>query len=110
MVHKSKTVYKDLNPFWDEKFELIVEDVSVPLDLKVKLILGIDALCSFQVNDYDYVLQVYDYDWGLRDDFMGQAQIILREDSIGTEEDVVVTLVESGQAEYLGQVNRIKYY
>ena len=40
---------------------------------------------------------------------MGQAQIILREDSIGTEEDVVVTLVESGQAEYLGQVNRIKY-
>ena len=50
-------------------------------------------------------LQVYDYDWGLRDDFMVQAQIILREDNIGEEEDVVVTLVESGQAEYLGQVN-----
>lgn len=82
MVHKSKTVYKDLNPFWDEKFELIIEDTSVPLDLKV-----------------------YDYDWGLRDDFMGQAQIILREDNIGEEEDVVVTLVESGQAEYLGQVS-----
>ena len=38
MVHKSKTVYKDLNPFWDEKFELIIEDISVPLDLKVSLI------------------------------------------------------------------------
>ena len=36
---------------------------------------------------------------------MGQAQIILREDNIGEEEDVVVTLVESGQAEYLGQVS-----
>ena len=39
MVHKSKTVYKDLNPFWDEKFELIIEDTSVPLDLKVNSIL-----------------------------------------------------------------------
>ena len=38
MVHKSKTVYKDLNPFWDEKFELIIEDTSVPLDLKVSTI------------------------------------------------------------------------
>ena len=38
MVHKSKTVYKDLNPFWDEKFELIIDDISVPLDLKVSLI------------------------------------------------------------------------
>ena len=35
MVYKSKTVYKDLNPFWDEKFEMIIEDVSVPLDIKV---------------------------------------------------------------------------
>ena len=35
MVFKSKTVYKDLNPFWDERFDLIIEDVSVPLDIKV---------------------------------------------------------------------------
>ena len=35
MVYKSKTVYKDLNPFWDETFDLIIEDVSVPLDIKV---------------------------------------------------------------------------
>ena len=35
MVYKSKTVYKDLNPFWDEKFDMIIEDVSVPLDIKV---------------------------------------------------------------------------
>jgi len=82
MVFKSKTVYKDLNPFWDETFDLILEDISVPLDLKV-----------------------YDYDWGLRDDFMGQAQIVLREAHIGREEDMILTLVETGQAQYLGQVS-----
>ena len=37
MVHKSKTVYKDLNPVWDETFDLVIEDISVPLDLKVNL-------------------------------------------------------------------------
>ena len=35
IVYKSKTVYKDLNPFWDEKFELTIEDISVPMDIKV---------------------------------------------------------------------------
>ena len=47
MVYKSKTVYKDLNPFWDEKFEMIIEDVSVPLDIKVsfrsKVSQGLDS-------------------------------------------------------------------
>ena len=83
MVYKSKTVYKDLNPFWDEKFDLIIEDVSVPLDLKV-----------------------YDYDWGLRDDFMGQAQIVLSPGTVNREEEeLVVSLVEAGQSQYLGQVS-----
>ena len=40
MVFKSKTVYKDLNPFWDETFDLILEDISVPLDLKVTWIVS----------------------------------------------------------------------
>ena len=35
IVYKSKTVYKDLNPFWDEKFEVMIEDISVPMDIKV---------------------------------------------------------------------------
>ena len=36
IVYKSKTVYKDLNPFWDEKFEVTIEDISVPMDIKVQ--------------------------------------------------------------------------
>ena len=35
MVYKSRTVHKDLNPNWDESFDLVVEDISVPLDIKV---------------------------------------------------------------------------
>ena len=53
----------------------------------------------------DPVNQVYDYDWGLRDDFMGQAQIVLNPAKINQEEDLVVTLVETGQSQYLGQVS-----
>lgn len=44
MVFKSKTVYKDLNPFWDETFDLILEDISVPLDLKVDWIVTVYCL------------------------------------------------------------------
>ena len=42
------------------------------------------------------VNQVYDYDWGLRDDFMGQAQIVLSPGTINREEEeLVVSLVEA---------------
>ena len=37
LVHKSKTIYKDLNPFWDEKFTINIEDPFVPLEIKVGL-------------------------------------------------------------------------
>ena len=83
MVYKSKTVYKQLNPVWDEKFDLIIEDVSLPLDIKV-----------------------YDYDWGLRDDFMGQAQIVLSPGTVNQQEaELKVRLVEAGQSQYLGQLS-----
>jgi hypothetical protein len=35
LVHKSKTVYKDLNPVWDEQFVVPVEDPYLPLQIKV---------------------------------------------------------------------------
>ena len=30
---------RDLNPFWDETFQITVDDISAPLDLKVSIIL-----------------------------------------------------------------------
>ena len=35
-VYKSKTIYKDLNPFWDEAFILTLDDPLQALELKVR--------------------------------------------------------------------------
>ncbi|KAK9707929.1 C2 domain [Popillia japonica] len=43
LVYKSRTVYRDLNPTWDESFTVPIEDPFVPLQIKV-----------------------FDYDWGLQ--------------------------------------------
>ena len=53
MVYKSRTVHKDLNPQWDETFDLIIEDISVPLDLKVNLCVSVCfdfQFCKFSVG------------------------------------------------------------
>jgi len=44
---------KNLNPKWDEKFTLMLTDLSKTIDVRV-----------------------YDYDRGLRDDWMGSAAIL----------------------------------
>ena len=36
-VYKSKTIYKDLNPFWDEAFILTLDDPLQALELKVRI-------------------------------------------------------------------------
>ena len=43
MVYKSKTIYKDLNPFWDENFYITIEDLNLPLELKVCKVGVIDS-------------------------------------------------------------------
>lgn len=40
---------------------------------------------------------MYDYDWGLRDDFMGQAQIQFSPSNINQDNDLVLTLIETGE-------------
>lgn len=52
--YKSRTVYKNLNPKWDEKFTIPIEDVFKPVSVKC-----------------------YDYDRGVSDDRMGAAEIDL---------------------------------
>jgi len=51
--YRSRTVMKNLNPRWDEKFTLMLDDLSKQIDVRV-----------------------YDYDRGLRDDSMGSAAIL----------------------------------
>ena len=41
-------------------------------------------------------MKVYDYDWGMRDDFMGQASILPSRLKSGEPTDMVLTLVEAG--------------
>uniref|UniRef100_A0A669B1A6 Multiple C2 and transmembrane domain containing 1 n=1 Tax=Oreochromis niloticus TaxID=8128 RepID=A0A669B1A6_ORENI len=53
-VFRSKIIHKNLNPVWDEKTTLIIDSLNEPLYVKV-----------------------FDYDFGLQDDFMGSAFLYL---------------------------------
>ena len=53
LFYRSRTVYKNLSPRWDERFSLPVEDPFKPI-----------------------VVSVFDYDRGMNDDFMGSANIL----------------------------------
>ncbi|XP_070781251.1 multiple C2 and transmembrane domain-containing protein 1 isoform X7 [Enoplosus armatus] len=67
-VFRSKTIHKNLNPVWDEKTTLIVDSLSEPLYVKV-----------------------FDYDFGLQDDFMGSAFLYL--ESLEQQRTIPATLV-----------------
>ncbi|XP_054916632.1 multiple C2 and transmembrane domain-containing protein 1 isoform X4 [Poeciliopsis prolifica] len=67
-VFRSKTIHKNLNPVWEEKTTLIVDSLSEPLYVKV-----------------------FDYDFGLQDDFMGSAFLYL--ESLEQQRTIPVTLV-----------------
>uniref|UniRef100_A0A8C4IP98 Multiple C2 domains, transmembrane 1b n=1 Tax=Dicentrarchus labrax TaxID=13489 RepID=A0A8C4IP98_DICLA len=64
-VFRSKTIHKNLNPVWEEKTTLVVDCLSEPLYVKV-----------------------FDYDFGLQDDFMGSAYLYLE----SLEQMIPVTL------------------
>ncbi|CAG00396.1 unnamed protein product, partial [Tetraodon nigroviridis] len=66
-VFRSRTIHKNLNPVWDEKASLLVETLRDPLYVKV-----------------------FDYDFGLQDDFMGSAYLYL--ESLEHQRTLDVTL------------------
>ncbi|XP_028433865.1 multiple C2 and transmembrane domain-containing protein 1 isoform X3 [Perca flavescens] len=66
-VFRSKTIHKNLNPVWDERVSLLVETLKDPLYVKV-----------------------FDYDFGLQDDFMGSAYLHL--ESLEHQRTLDVTL------------------
>ncbi|OWR48140.1 Multiple C2 and transmembrane domain-containing protein 2 [Danaus plexippus plexippus] len=69
LLHKSRIVYRDLNPVWDECFTVPIEDPFLPVQLKV-----------------------FDYDWGLQDDFMGVCHLDLTALELGRSQDLVLCL------------------
>ncbi|XP_039277384.1 multiple C2 and transmembrane domain-containing protein isoform X3 [Nilaparvata lugens] len=81
MLYKSKTIYRDLNPVWDESFTLPIEDPFNPIHIKV-----------------------FDYDWGLQDDFMGSASLDLTTFELGKQNDITLELCDPGKNDYLGQI------
>lgn len=88
-VFRSKTIHKNLNPVWDEKMTLILDSLSEPLYVKVKtqtqeththtqsFSISILNEQKSQWRFFVAPLQVFDYDFGLQDDFMGSAYLYL---------------------------------
>ncbi|XP_014246245.1 multiple C2 and transmembrane domain-containing protein isoform X2 [Cimex lectularius] len=81
LLFKSKIIYRDLNPVWDENFVIPIEDPFIPVHLKV-----------------------FDYDWGLQDDFMGSAYLDLTKLELGKSTDIVLSLQDPGKSDYLGEL------
>uniref|UniRef100_A0A3B3SMM2 Multiple C2 and transmembrane domain containing 1 n=1 Tax=Paramormyrops kingsleyae TaxID=1676925 RepID=A0A3B3SMM2_9TELE len=71
-VFRSKTIHKNLNPVWDEKVSLLVDSLSEPLYFKV-----------------------FDYDFGLQDDFMGSAYLYLESLELKRTHDVKLELKDA---------------
>lgn len=72
LLHKSKTVHKDLNPVWDETFIVPIEDPFQSIQIKV-----------------------FDYDWGLQDDFMGSALLDLTTLELSRVSELMIPLEDS---------------
>ncbi|XP_037928504.1 multiple C2 and transmembrane domain-containing protein-like isoform X1 [Teleopsis dalmanni] len=82
LLHKSRTIHRDLNPIWDEVFTVPIED-------------------PFQ----SIIVKVFDYDWGLQDDFMGSAKLDLTQLELGKAEDINLRLFDENHPErQLGEI------
>ncbi|XP_071995798.1 multiple C2 and transmembrane domain-containing protein 1 isoform X3 [Engystomops pustulosus] len=77
-VFRSKTKHKNLNPVWEEKVSLLIENLKEPLYVKV-----------------------FDYDFGLQDDFMGSAFLELTTLELQNTKDVALNLKDPQHPEHL---------
>ncbi|OQR66820.1 multiple C2 and transmembrane domain-containing protein 1-like, partial [Tropilaelaps mercedesae] len=75
-IYRSRTLTRTLEPFWDESFSVPLDDISQALHVKV-----------------------YDYDFGLQDDFMGAAEIEIDTLELDKPTDILVNLSETGKQE-----------
>ncbi|KAM4052092.1 multiple C2 and transmembrane domain-containing protein 1 isoform 3-T3 [Anomaloglossus baeobatrachus] len=77
-VFRSKTIHKNLNPVWEEKVSLLIENFKEPLYVKV-----------------------FDYDFGLQDDFMGSAFLDLTTLELQSVKDVALNLKDPQHPEHV---------
>ncbi|XP_059581006.1 multiple C2 and transmembrane domain-containing protein 1 isoform X3 [Alligator mississippiensis] len=71
-VFRSKTIHKNLNPVWEEKTCILVDHLREPLYIKV-----------------------FDYDFGLQDDFIGSAFLDLAALELNRPTDVTLSLKDT---------------
>uniref|UniRef100_A0A0K2T164 C2 domain-containing protein n=1 Tax=Lepeophtheirus salmonis TaxID=72036 RepID=A0A0K2T164_LEPSM len=85
LFYRSKIVYKNLNPYWEEHFTQVIDDPLSPI-----------------------LLKVFDYDFALRDDFIGEASISLIPIELNVDSNFIITLIDpsstSKNPENLGKV------
>ncbi|TKR62495.1 hypothetical protein L596_026447 [Steinernema carpocapsae] len=83
--YKSNTVFKNLNPVWDEEFALLIDDPTCPMEL-----------------------EVFDFDRFMVDDFMGGAVVDLSLLKLFEPSDLKLELQDesgNGEEEDMGHVN-----
>nr|XP_047902569.1 multiple C2 and transmembrane domain-containing protein 1 isoform X5 [Anser cygnoides] len=68
-VFRSKTIHKNLNPVWEEKTSILIDNPREPVYVKV-----------------------FDYDFGLQDDFIGSAFLDLTSLELNRQTDVTLSL------------------
>ncbi|KAM9367469.1 multiple C2 and transmembrane domain-containing protein 1 [Phaethornis superciliosus] len=68
-VFRSKTIHKNLNPVWEEKTCILIDNPREPLYIKV-----------------------FDYDFGLQDDFIGSAFLDITSLELNRQTDVTLSL------------------
>uniref|UniRef100_A0A915B4D8 C2 domain-containing protein n=1 Tax=Parascaris univalens TaxID=6257 RepID=A0A915B4D8_PARUN len=80
---KSNTIYKNLNPVWEEEFSQLIDDPTTPI-----------------------VVDVYDYDRFAADDYMGGGLVDLSQLRLFQPTDLKVKLKEEGTEE-MGEINLV---
>ncbi|KHN72775.1 Multiple C2 and transmembrane domain-containing protein 2 [Toxocara canis] len=81
---KSNTVYKNLNPVWEEEFSQLIDDPTTPI-----------------------AVDVFDYDRFAADDYMGGGLVDLSQLRLFQATELKVKLKEEGSTDDMGEVNLV---
>lgn len=79
LVYKSNTIFKNLNPNWDEKFSLLIDDLHHQIEI-----------------------DVFDYDRFASDDFMGSCRINLANLELKKTNEMKLLLGAENSDAYMG--------